>query len=115
MAKIFSEENIGCTDFKDRVVRFAFGQQGKIETEGLNLGIVEFKTTAEASPHTHEVEEALYVLSGKGKIKIGDFVFNIKKGDFAHIPSGKSHLIITDKLQSLKIFFVFGGKTYIDH
>jgi len=115
MDLVFSDSDIKVTDFEDRQVKFAFGSQGKKKTDTLNLGIVEFKNNKQPSPHAHDVDEALYVLSGRGKIKIDGTYFDIKKGDFAHIPSGKSHLIVTDKHDSLKILFVFGGKTYIDY
>ncbi len=115
MDHVFSEKDLEITDFKDRLVKFAFGSQGRKKTETLNLGIVEFKPCRKSMPHTHQVDEALYVLSGRGKIKMDGSVFDIKKGDFAHIPSGKSHLIVTDEKNSLKILFIFGGKINIHY
>ncbi|MGM0366138.1 MAG: cupin domain-containing protein [Actinomycetota bacterium] len=115
MDYVFSLREIEVTDFEDRLVKFAFGSQGREKTDTLNLGIVEFKTNQKASPHTHDVDEALYVLSGRGRIKIDGNYSGIREGDFALIPSGKSHLIETDRQNRLKILFVFGGKTYIDY
>jgi uncharacterized cupin superfamily protein len=44
--------------------------------------------------HTHtECEEVIFVLSGKGDIKIGEEVFPMKTGDAIWLPVGIGHLI----------------------
>ena len=44
--------------------------------------------------HTHtECEEVIYILSGKGDIKIGEEVFSLKVGDAVYLPTGVGHLI----------------------
>ena len=44
--------------------------------------------------HTHtECEEVIFVLSGKGDIKIGEEVFPMKAGDAICLPVGIGHLI----------------------
>jgi uncharacterized cupin superfamily protein len=44
--------------------------------------------------HTHtECEEVIYILSGKGDIKIGEEVFSMKVGDAVYLPTGVGHLI----------------------
>ncbi len=115
MEYVFKDTEIDITAFEDRMVKFAFGHQGRKKTDSLHLGIVEFKPGKQPNAHTHEVEEALYILSGNGKIKIEGQCFNIQKGDFAYIPAGKSHLVLTGEQDPLKILFMFGGKTVIDY
>lgn len=114
MEKKFSENNIEKTNFRDRWVKFAFGQQGYIKTDNLNLGIVEFNKNRTSESHKHPVEEALYVLSGKGKIKIEENIYNIEKGEFTYIPKEAEHSIITGK-DNLKILFIFAGKIVVDY
>ena len=44
--------------------------------------------------HTHtQCEEVIFILSGKGDIKIGDEVFPMKVGDAVFLPIGVGHLI----------------------
>lgn len=44
--------------------------------------------------HTHtECEEVIFILSGKGDIKIGEEVFPMKVGDAVYLPIGVGHLI----------------------
>lgn len=110
----FNEEEIVKKIFDDRWVRFAFGPQGKINTKDLNLGITEFGEGKISQTHSHDVDEALFILSGNGEIKINDEVLIVTENDFLHVPKGTDHTIITGESR-LKIFFVFSSETVIDH
>lgn len=110
---IFNLKDITKKTFDDRWVKFAFGLQGKIETKNLNLGVVNFGPGKESLKHRHDVDEALFVLSGNGKVKIGNKVYDIKRNDFIHLPSKTDHSIITEK-NKVKILFIFGGNILID-
>ena len=114
MELIFSQEIIKKKNFDDRWVRFAFGPQGFLNTENLNLGIVNFKKNSTALNHSHDVEEALYVLSGKAKVKIAGKILNINKNDFVYVPARTDHQVITGE-KSIKILFIFGGRITITH
>ena len=49
--------------------KVCFRFPGKINTENLNLGITEFKEGKTSLTHQHDVDEALYILSGRGTVK----------------------------------------------
>ncbi len=110
----FKLNQVQKTHFDDRWVKFAFGPQGFKNTKNLNLGIVEFAKNITSLNHCHEVEEALFVLSGKGRVKIGENIYEMQKNDFAYIPEKTDHQIITGD-KSIKILFIFGGKIVINH
>jgi quercetin dioxygenase-like cupin family protein len=105
---IFNQKIINKKNFDDRWVKFAFGPQGFLNAENLNLGIVNFKKNSTALNHSHSVEEALYVLSGKGEVKISGKILNINKNDFVYIPANTDHQVITGD-KRIKILFIFGG------
>ena len=111
----FNENDIKKKVFKDRWARFAFGPQGVVSTESLNLGIVEFDKDNTSLSHSHEVEESLYVLAGKGIIEAGGINYNVKKGDFLYVPAKTEHHILTGNNSRIRIFFVFGGKINIEY
>ena len=111
MDQIFNEEDIRKKVFDDRWVKFAFGPGGIIKTENLNMGITEFSEGKTSLTHRHDVDEALYIITGKGSVRVGDGVHGIRAGDFIHIPRESDHTIITDRKSKLKIFFVFAGIT----
>ena len=110
-----NEKEIKKKIFEDRWVKFAFGPQGIINTKNLDLGIVEFDKNKTSIAHTHDIEESLYVLAGKGIIDIGGTIYNIKKGDFAYIPKHSEHAIITGNNSRIRILFIFGGRIQIDY
>lgn len=112
--KVFNEENISKRSFDDRWVKFAFGPQGLVKCDKFNLGIVEFDKNKTSNTHSHDVEEVLYVISGKGKIRLGGDNFELKEGDFIYIPENIEHTIITEKDNRIKILFMFGGKIVIE-
>jgi len=111
---IFNLKDIGKKNFEDRWVKFAFGPRGFKNTRNLNLGIVNFAGNKVSLNHRHDVEEALYVLSGNGKIKIAGKIHDLKKDDFVFIPVDTDHQIITEA-GSVKILFVFGGDIVIKY
>ncbi len=111
---VFDLGSIAKKNFEDRWVKFAFGPQGYKKTKSLNLGIVNFSKNKISLNHRHDVEEALYILSGKGKIKISGRVYTIKKDDFIYIPADTDHQVITDAVP-VKILFIFGGQIVITH
>jgi quercetin dioxygenase-like cupin family protein len=111
--KIFNLKEIPKNIFEDRWVKFAFGLQGKIDSKNLNLGIVNFSPNKKSLNHKHSVEEALFVLSGKGKIQIAERTQEIKNNDFIYIPKNTDHSIITG-IDNIKILFIFGGEITIN-
>ncbi|MHB1274663.1 MAG: cupin domain-containing protein [Candidatus Humimicrobiaceae bacterium] len=111
----FNENEIKKKIFEDRWARFAFGSQGFVNSKNLNLGIVEFDKDKTSLSHSHEVEESLYVLAGKGVVEVGGTNYNVKKGDFLYVPENTEHSIMTGNNSRLRIFFVFGGKINIKY
>ena len=111
----FNEDDIKKKIFEDRWVKFAFGPQGIVNTKDLNLGIVEFDKDSTSLSHSHEIEESLYILAGKGVIEAGGTNYNVKKGDFLYVPANTEHRIITGNNSRIRIFFVFGRKINIEY
>ena len=111
---IFNLKDIEKKNFEDRWVKFAFGSQGFKNTKNLNLGIVNFASDKISLNHRHDVEEALYVLYGNGKIKLAGETHDIKKDDFIFIPIDTDHQIITGP-ENVRILFIFGGEIIIEH
>lgn len=111
---LFNLSDINKTNFDDRWVKFAFGSQGFINSADLNLGIVNFAKNRVSLNHSHNVDEALFVLSGRGKIRINDKTYPALKNDFVHIPAHHEHQIITGD-SNIKILFVLGGKININY
>ena len=59
----------------------------------------------------HRQEEAIHVLSGRFKVRIGDDVFELQEGGFAYLPSGVPHafLNLTDQPGEIIVVYTPGG------
>jgi quercetin dioxygenase-like cupin family protein len=59
----------------------------------------------------HEQEEAIHVLTGRFKIRIGDELSTLAPGGFAYMPSGLPHafLNLTDEPAELIVVYTPGG------
>jgi len=115
MDTVFNEKDVEKKVFDDRWVRFAFGSQGRMKTDNLNLGITEFSNEKTSLTHRHDVDEALYILSGRATVRLGDKSRKVAAGDFIYVPRQTNHTVITDLGSSIRILFIFSGKVSIDH
>jgi quercetin dioxygenase-like cupin family protein len=62
-------------------------------TSGLTLGIITYQPGCNVEPHSHDDQEALYVLKGRGKAKIGDESIRLEPGTAVYIPRGMTHSV----------------------
>ena len=67
--------------------------------------IVIYKPGARAYPsHSHPYgEETVYIISGAGKVKIGEKIFDLKPGSLALFPQGVPHMVWNNGNQPLKL------------
>jgi quercetin dioxygenase-like cupin family protein len=59
----------------------------------------------------HKQEEAIHVVKGRFKVRIGDDEFELEDGGFAYLPSGEPHafLNLTDEPAELIVVYTPGG------
>jgi mannose-6-phosphate isomerase-like protein (cupin superfamily) len=59
-----------------------------------NLSLSYSVITDSSKPHKHKkMEEVYFIIKGKAKLKVGDEIFTIQKGDVFSIPKNKYHNI----------------------
>lgn len=78
----------------------------KIKNMGIAFGTLE--TRQKARPHFHKIsEEIYYILSGRGKVRVGDSRLEIGQGDAIYIPIKKVHgLENTSSSRILKVLAI---------
>ena len=62
--------------------------------------------------HVHHVqEEAIFVLKGRYKVKVGDEVFHCDEGGFAYMPKGLPHAFfnLTEQAGEIVVVYTPGG------
>ena len=64
-----------------------------------------YEPGARAYPaHSHPAgEETIYVVSGSGKVKIGDGIYELQTGSFALFPQGVPHMVWNTGREPLKL------------
>ncbi len=82
------------------------------KSNNISLATVVIKAGRESHLHKHpELEEVYYILSSRGKMRVGDEIYNIKKGDtFAIYPKDAPHKAINPYKKDMKILVVCNPK-----
>jgi mannose-6-phosphate isomerase-like protein (cupin superfamily) len=77
-------------------------------TQGLGMGMVILPAGRSSSAHTHETEqEVWYVVSGWGRVRIGDEEAEIRPDTVVVAPPGLAHQLINDGEDDLKAIWLF--------
>lgn len=77
-------------------------------SKGLSVGVVTLPPGESGDPHTHDVsQEAWYVISGKGKLIVGDESAELVPDSLVVAPAGVEHQIMNDSDEPLKVLFFF--------
>ena len=78
-------------------------------SENLTMGQTIIYPTGKTTGHAHDdMEEVYYILSGKGKMVVGDNEFPIKAGDALYVPFGEFHVTYNTGIQPMAVVWVTG-------
>lgn len=78
-------------------------------SRNLKMGHTIIYPTGKTTGHAHEdMEEVYYILSGKGKMVVGEDEFPIQAGDAFYVPFGEYHVTYNTGNQPLAILWVTG-------
>lgn len=78
-------------------------------SRNLKMGQTIIYPTGKTTGHAHEdMEEVYYILSGKGKMVVGEDEFTIQAGDAFYVPFGEYHVTYNTGIQPLAILWVTG-------
>jgi quercetin dioxygenase-like cupin family protein len=70
-----------------------FGQLGFFEdAKSMGIGVVTFERGAVTKLHTHDFEQMLFVIAGKGRVATEKEEIIVSPGDFVYFPPGEKHL-----------------------
>ena len=78
-------------------------------SRNLKMGHTIIYPTGKTTGHAHkDMEEVYYILSGKGKMVVGEDEFPIQAGDAFYVPFGEYHVTYNTGNQALAILWVTG-------
>ncbi len=77
-------------------------------TQGLAMGMVILPPGRTSSAHSHETEqEVWYVISGRGRVRIGDEEAEIRSDTIVVAPAGITHQLTSEGDEALKAIWMF--------
>jgi mannose-6-phosphate isomerase-like protein (cupin superfamily) len=85
------EDGVEASQFGDRWSKDLIGGPEVSTAAGFSLGVAEYHATDFECLQVHDDQEALYVLSGEGEVKIGDRVCPVRAGTALYVPPKTSH------------------------
>lgn len=78
-------------------------------SRNLKMGYTIIYPTGKTTGHSHEdMEEVYFVISGRGRMVIGEDEFSIQAGDAFYVPFGEFHTTYNTGIDPLKVLWVTG-------
>ena len=98
------EEKVSKSEYPDR------WSKDLVEgSSGFSIGVAKYHATEFGALQVHEDQEAVYVVSGVGEIRIGDEVHAIRPGSAALIPPKTAHATRRTGDASVKVVYAHGA------
>ena len=85
------EDDVKPSHYQDRWSKDLIGSSELPTLAGFNLGVAEYHATDFENLQVHDDQEALYVVSGKGEVKIGEEVYRAHPGTALYVPPHTQH------------------------
>lgn len=79
------------TTFSDRRSADLIGTGAIPTTSNFNLGVAWYTAENFGEPQVHDDQEAIYVVSGEGELRLGDDVVSLSPGTAVFVPPGTPH------------------------
>lgn len=98
-----------------RLSRVLVGDNGALQGNHFVQGYSILYPDGGIPVHEHIPEETYFVVSGKGKMTVGDEVRDIVAGDLVLVPTGVPHGLHNDSDADMHIMYVYAPKMIVDH
>ncbi len=76
---------------------------------GHQLAMRYVELTGIVTPHTHDVEETIFYIEGRGSARVGEKEIKVKPGTMLVIPPGSVHSSIREGFEPLRYLAIFVG------
>ena len=105
--KPIHENEVARSEYPDRWSKnLVTGECGA--TSGFNLGVALYTSDTFGPIQVHDDQEAVYIISGEGEIKLGEKVYPIRPGSAAYIPRGTPHATRRTGEEPVKVVYTHG-------
>jgi mannose-6-phosphate isomerase-like protein (cupin superfamily) len=86
-----NESAVEASHFPDRWSKDLVGTADLPTTSGFNLGRAAYTATEFGAPQVHADQEAVFVISGVGELKVGDEIVPLAPGVAVYVAPGVAH------------------------
>lgn len=76
------------------------------------MGFSTWKPGASTAQMVHEVEELAFIVSGEGKLSVGDEFVAYRAGQGVLIPAGVPHGVVNDSDADMSMVYIFAHSEY---
>ncbi len=84
-------EDCAVSVFADRRSADLIGTDAVPTTSGFNVGVAWYTAAEFGEPQVHDDQEAVYVVSGEGELRLADDVVPLRPGTAVYVPPGTRH------------------------
>ncbi|MGC9319550.1 MAG: cupin domain-containing protein [Armatimonadota bacterium] len=84
-------EECEVSDFDDRRSIDLIGTDAIPTTSGFSVGVAYYTAEEFGELQVHDDQEAVYVISGEGDLRVGDEVVALRPGTAVYVPPGTPH------------------------
>lgn len=103
------EDEVVRQDYSDRWSKDLIGGMEVLTTNGFNVGVAEYHAEEFGPLQTHDDQEALYVLSGIGQVRIGDSVHDVRPGCALYVAPHTEHATRRTGEDPVKVVYTHGA------
>lgn len=104
-----TEAAISPADFPDRWSKDLLGTAAVPTTSGFNLGRACYTATEFGTPQVHQDQEAVFVISGVGEIRVGDEVIPLGPGVAFYVAPGVAHCARRTTDEPVQVVYCHGA------
>ena len=103
------ESNIAREDHRDRWSKDLIGGAEVPTTSGFSIGVAEYHVTEFGVLQVHDDQEALYVISGVGQVRVGDQVIDVRPGSAVYVAPRTPHATRRTGAEPVRVIYAHGS------
>jgi mannose-6-phosphate isomerase-like protein (cupin superfamily) len=109
MAVTVTESAVEPRHFPDRWSKDLVGTQAIATTSGFNLGRACYTATEFCEPQVHVDQEAVFVISGIGEMRVGSEVIPLAPGTAVYVAPGVEHCARRTTHEPVQVVYCHGA------
>ena len=102
------ESEVARKDYADRWSKDLIGGAQAKTTSGFSIGVAEYHAGEFGELQVHDDQEALYVVSGIGQVRVGEEVFEVQPGSAVYVAPGTPHATRRTAAAPVRVFYAHG-------